>query len=135
MSFRIGAPSSTPAVSRPAPSAPSTASRTPFGDLVSHAREANRTLSAPSPIAPAITVVPAPSVLATVGRQLLGRVARGERYVENVVHQGLAGRAFTPAELLVMQAHVYRYAQELELVSKLVDHATSSVKTVLQQSG
>jgi hypothetical protein len=52
-----------------------------------------------------------------------------------VVRQGLAGRAYTPADLLAMQAQVYRYTQELELVSKLVERGTSTVKTILQQNG
>ncbi len=55
--------------------------------------------------------------------------------MESVVRQGLSGRAFTPNDLLAMQAQVYRYTQELELVSKLVDRGTNTVKTVLQQGG
>ncbi len=38
----------------------------------------------------------------------------------------------SPQELLVLQAEVYRYSQEVELASKLVDKASSGVRTVLQ---
>jgi hypothetical protein len=71
--------------------------------------------------------------LTDAGRRLLSRVARGERYVEQVVRGAAAGAAYTPADLLAIQAQVYRYTQEVELVSKFVDRATSAVKTVLQQ--
>jgi hypothetical protein len=71
--------------------------------------------------------------LTDAGRRLLARVARGERYVEQVVRGASAGAAYTPADLLAIQAQVYRYTQEVELVSKFVDRATSGVKTVLQQ--
>lgn len=40
--------------------------------------------------------------------------------------------AMDPAELLALQAGVYRYAQEVELASKVVDKATGAVKTTLQ---
>lgn len=80
-------------------------------------------------------VSPEPGALTEAGRQLLARVARGERYVENIVQQAVSGRAFTPADLLAIQAQVYRYTQELELVSKVVERGTSTVKTILQQNG
>jgi hypothetical protein len=37
-----------------------------------------------------------------------------------------------PAGLLALQAGVYRYSEAVDLASKLVDRATSGVKTVLQ---
>lgn len=143
-----------------APSAPGASARegapptggSRFGELVTAARNgspAAPTLPPPAggaatahPVdgasaapAPAPAHPPAAPGLTELGRSLLARVARGERYVESVVRQGLHGRAFTNDELLVMQAQVYRYTQELELVSKFVERATSTVKTVLQQNG
>jgi hypothetical protein len=134
MSFRIAAPTGAPAVPRSSlPSSPASGTGA-FGDLVARHRS-SQPASASAAALPMAPAAPHPSVLGDVGRQLLARVARGERSVEAMVHQGLSGRAFTPADLLAMQAQVYRYAQELELVSKLVDRATSTVKTVLQQNG
>jgi hypothetical protein len=39
------------------------------------------------------------------------------------------------ADLLALQAGVYRYGEVVDLASRLVDRATSNVKTVLQGSG
>lgn len=88
------------------------------------------TPAAPSAIAP-VRGVTAPS-LTELGSGLLNRVARGERYVETTVRRGVRGEAFSPEELLVVQAQVYRASQDLELLSKLVEKGTSAVKTVLQ---
>lgn len=71
--------------------------------------------------------------LTEAGRRLLSRISRGERFVEQVVRGASSGAAYTPADLLAIQAQVYRYTQEVELVSKFVDRATNAVKTVLQQ--
>lgn len=70
--------------------------------------------------------------LARSGADLLRRVSSGERYMDSIVRQGLSGRAFTNEELLTVQARIYRYTQEVELVSKIVDKTTGAVKTVLQ---
>jgi hypothetical protein len=74
-----------------------------------------------------------PAPLTEAGRRLLSRISRGERFVEQVVRGASSGAAYTPADLLAIQAQVYRYTQEVELVSKFVDRATNAVKTVLQQ--
>jgi hypothetical protein len=37
-----------------------------------------------------------------------------------------------PGELIALQAGVYRYGEAVDLASRLVDRATTSVKTVLQ---
>jgi hypothetical protein len=37
-----------------------------------------------------------------------------------------------PAELIALQAGVYRYSEAIDLASRLVEHATSGMKTVLQ---
>jgi hypothetical protein len=150
----MGNPRVGPAVSiptppvTPLPSTPASGSR--FGELVAQLRTGGAASPAASavrppggsaPLTPAATpgtrIEPgAAQPLTELGRQLLARVARGERYMENVVRQGLSGgKTYTNEELLALQAQVYRYTQELELVSKLVDRGTSTVKTVLQQNG
>jgi hypothetical protein len=42
------------------------------------------------------------------------------------------GESISPAGLIALQAGVYRYSEAVDLASRLVDRATSSVKTVLQ---
>jgi hypothetical protein len=59
-------------------------------------------------------------------------LAEGERHVDRVMRAARSGRTFSQEELLAVQAGVYRYTQELELASKLVDKATTAVKTTLQ---
>ena len=61
----------------------------------------------------------------------LGReVDRGEKVVRKAIEGG--GRDLGPGELLALQAGVYRYSEAVDLSAKLVDRATSGVKTVLQ---
>ncbi len=82
---------------------------------------------------PRVTGAQGTEALTEAGRRLLSRISRGERFVEQVVHGASSGAAYTPADLLAIQAQVYRYTQEVELLSKFVDRATNTVKTVLQQ--
>jgi hypothetical protein len=54
----------------------------------------------------------------------------GEKVVRGAI-QG-AGKDLGPGELLALQAGVYRYSEAVDLSAKLIDRATSGVKTVLQ---
>ncbi len=74
---------------------------------------------------------PEPSLFSRVLHGLTREVDRGE---------ALLGRISTPSgarelgnvELLALQAGVYRYSEAVDLSAKLVDRATSGVKTVIQ---
>lgn len=59
-------------------------------------------------------------------------ISRGERSVARAMRAARSGHVFSHEELLALQAGVYRYTQELELASKLVDKATQAVKITLQ---
>lgn len=60
----------------------------------------------------------------------LGReVDRGEAMVRRAVG---AGGDLGAGELLALQAGVYRYSEAVDLSAKLVDRASSGVKTVIQ---
>ena len=65
-------------------------------------------------------------------RDLARSISSGERAVDRVIAQAAVGRDFSAPELIAIQARVYRYTQELELVSKLVDKACAGVKQTLQ---
>lgn len=80
----------------------------------------------------ASTQIPEGQTLARSSAELLRRVSAGERYMDAIVRQGLNGRAFTNEELLSVQARIYRYTQETELVSKVVDKSTGAIRTILQ---
>lgn len=65
-------------------------------------------------------------------RGMMRDITRGERYVDRVITQAASGRDFSVTELIGVQARVYRYTQELELFSKLVDKTCSGVRQTLQ---
>jgi hypothetical protein len=67
------------------------------------------------------------TLLAGLGRE----VHQGESLVRSAMGAGAAG-ALDPADLLALQAGVYRYGQAVDLASRLVDRATTAVKTVIQ---
>ena len=104
----------TPAAALPA--AAPTAGARPFGEFLRPA--GTQPIAPPAASPPAVT---APAAAHPLAGQLLQRVARGERQVEALLRQAVSGRSFTP--------------QELDLLGKLVDKGTNTVRTVLQQSG
>ncbi len=81
------------------------------------------------PASPAASEVPAPV------RGLVHELESGERYLDRMMHSALGGRDFSPEQLLTLQARVYRYTQQLELASKMVEKATSAVRDTLKSQG
>jgi hypothetical protein len=71
------------------------------------------------------------SRFAAVMRGLGDEVQRGETLMRTALDAGRAGRQLGTGELIALQAGVYRYGEVVDLASRLVDRATSSVKTVL----
>ncbi|MDB4937427.1 MAG: hypothetical protein JWP87_4399 [Labilithrix sp.] len=71
-----------------------------------------------------------PSAFARVLQGLGREVDHGEKVVRRAIEGG--GKDLGPGELLALQAGVYRYSEAVDLSAKLVDRATSGVKTVLQ---
>lgn len=58
-----------------------------------------------------------------------GAVDRGERLMARVADGNLGG--LDSAQLIALQAGIYRYSEAVDLVAKLVDRASSAVKTVI----
>jgi hypothetical protein len=55
--------------------------------------------------------------------------------VQGVLHGGQAWRgrgSLDAGSLLALQAGIYRYGETIDLAARLVDKASSSVKTVVQ---
>lgn len=73
-----------------------------------------------------------PSPFARVLQGLGREVDRGEAIVKRAVGGASGGQDLSNLELLSLQAGVYRYSEAVDLSAKLVDRATSGVKTVLQ---
>lgn len=60
------------------------------------------------------------------------RLAEGDRQMDAAMREAMQGRGLEQAELIALQSSVYRYSQEMELASRLVDRATQAVKQTLQ---
>lgn len=58
-------------------------------------------------------------------------LVRGQDKMSKIMNIALSGRQFSPSELLAMQAGVYRFSQELDLTSKVVEKATGGIKQTL----
>ncbi|MBX3188367.1 MAG: hypothetical protein KF819_15220 [Labilithrix sp.] len=71
-----------------------------------------------------------PGAFARILRGLGREIDRGEKLVGRAVSGG--GSDLGPDGLIALQAGVYRYSEAVDLSAKLVDRATSGVKTVLQ---
>ena len=52
-----------------------------------------------------------------------------------ILSRAHAGTAMSNEELLSVQLSVYRYAQDMELASKLIEKSASAVKQALQAQG
>lgn len=62
---------------------------------------------------------------------MLGDMIGGQDKMNGIMKMALSGRQFSPPELLAMQAGVYRFSQELELTSKVIEKATSGIKQTM----
>jgi hypothetical protein len=67
-------------------------------------------------------------LLRGIGQELV----RGEATLHRAV---AAPHDLGPAELIALQAGVYRYSEAIDLASHLVDRVTNGVKTVIQGGG
>lgn len=65
-------------------------------------------------------------------RRAASSLVHGERFMDRTIAAANRGRVFSNEELLAVQVGVYRYTQELELASKLIDKATGAVRQTLQ---
>jgi len=67
-----------------------------------------------------------------VAVKLMGDIEKGQGVMDRLINEGLSGRQFGNAELLALQAGMYKYTQELELTGKVVEKATSGLKDTLK---
>jgi hypothetical protein len=87
---------------------------------------------ATSPPSPAVHSQPEqPSAFSRLVRGLGTEVQRGEALVQHAVASA-SGTDLDPGQLIALQAGIYRYAEAVDLASRLVDQATSGLKTVIQ---
>ena len=67
----------------------------------------------------------------TAVRALLERVVTSENRVDALLQAAAQGKTFSPAELLAMQASVFRYSQTVEIVSRVADRLVGAVKQTI----
>lgn len=72
-----------------------------------------------------------PTPTATAAK-VFAQVGQAQLRMEHILSLAESGKSFSPAELLSLQAHVYRASQELDLAGKVVEKATGGLKQVLQ---
>lgn len=66
---------------------------------------------------------------------MIHRMDSQEAFMDRIVKQALRGKDFSPGELIAIQAGVYRYTQQLEAFSKLVDRTTGALTRTLESGG
>lgn len=97
----------------------------------------------PTPAPPSPTQVPSPppahasppgepSPFSRLVHGLGREMNQGESMMKHALAASRSGRDIGAAELIALQAGVYRYSEAVDLAAKLVDRTTSGVKTVLQ---
>lgn len=62
---------------------------------------------------------------------MVSQLVHGQDKMTKIMNLALSGKQFSPTDLLSMQVAVYRYSQELDLTSKVVQQATSGIKQTL----
>jgi hypothetical protein len=80
-----------------------------------------------APTGRAASSTPPPSPV----RALLERTLGAERRVDTLLAAAARGKTFSPAELLALQASVFRYAQTVEIVSRATDKLVGAVKQTM----
>lgn len=84
------------------------------------------------PAAPHAGRVPESAGHGSFGR-VLGRlgsaVDRGEALIARAAHGNLGG--LDSAQLIALQAGIYRYSEAVDLLAKLVDRASNAVRSVI----
>jgi hypothetical protein len=85
---------------------------------------------APSPRA--VSADDAPSPFARMVHGFAREADRGEATVRGVLDPRRGGAALDATHLLALQAGIYRYGETMDLAARLVDRASSGVKTVIQ---
>lgn len=63
---------------------------------------------------------------------MVASLEKGQVNIDKLINGGLQGKSMSNQELLQMQAGMYKYTQELDLCSKVVEKATSGLKDTLK---
>jgi hypothetical protein len=75
---------------------------------------------------------PETSRASTMVSSVVNSLEKGQLNLEKLINSGMSGKEFSNGELLQLQASMYKYTQELDLTSKVVEKATSGLKDVVK---
>jgi len=64
-------------------------------------------------------------------RRLAESIERQRAELDRAIQAAARGRAFSPAELVVLQARVFSYGENLEVLSQILDKSVGAMKTAL----
>jgi hypothetical protein len=64
-------------------------------------------------------------------RAMLEGVVTAEKKIDALVAAAAHGKTFSPAELLALQASVFRYSQTVEVVSRVADRLVGAIKQTM----
>jgi len=78
------------------------------------------------------TQAEAPSKTARNLMSLVDGVEKGQASLDKIIDSALQGKKFSNAELLSLQASMYKYSQEMDLTSKIVEKTTTGLKDTLK---
>jgi hypothetical protein len=85
------------------------------------------------PSVSAASAAPTPhSAFARLVAGFASEADRGEATVRGVLEPARGGAPMDSMHLLALQAGIYRYGETMDLAARLVDKASSGVKTVVQ---
>ncbi len=88
----------------------------------------NATAKAADPVAQKSEVNKSSSMV----MNMMSNMEKGQVSIDKLINGGLSGKNFSNGELLSLQAGMYKYTQELDLCSKVVEKATSGLKDTLK---
>lgn len=132
--MRIGSPALPKPPPLPPPARPAAGPGKAFSSVLVEGTavgpQAAATVAAGKPAAvPAHPVVPGPP--AGPVRAMFARALGAEKQVDALLEAAARGKTFTPAQLLAMQATVARYAQTVEVVSRVADRLVGAIKQTM----
>lgn len=91
----------------------------------------NKTFRLDGPASPTAGPAEPPRTAPTAVARTLEQLEKQRRSIDRLLDQAARGRDFSPGQLLRLQTTVYRYAQDLELLSRVVDRTVGALKTTL----
>ena len=94
--------------------------------------QAARPVQPPEPVPPVESVAKTEKPTVNLVTHVVHELEAGHLRLEKLIQSSASGKKFSNAELLSLQASMYKYTLELDLTSKVVEKATSGIKDVVK---